>query len=757
MAEDAADSVVDLFAAFADVEDLDPALTYTITNNTNPGLFTSTTIDGVAGSLTLDYAADQNGASDITVRATDTGGQFVETTFTVTVNAVNDTPTTAGIADVTVDEDAADSVVDLFAAFADVEDLDPALTYTITNNTNPGLFTSTTIDGVAGSLTLDYAADQNGAADITVRATDTGGQFVETTFTVTVNPVNDTPTTVGIADITVDEDAADSVVDLFAAFADVEDLDSALTYTITNNTNPGLFTATTIDGVAGSLTLDYAADQNGSADITVRATDTGGQFVETTFTVTVNPVNDTPTTVGIADITVDEDAADSVVDLFAAFADVEDLDLALTYTITNNTNPGLFTSINIDGVAGSLTLNYAADQNGAADITVRATDTGGQFVETTFTVTVNALNDTPTTVGIADITVTEDAADSVVDLFAAFADVEDLDPALTYTITNNTNPGLFTSTTIDGVAGSLTLDYAANQNGAAAITVRATDTGGEFVETTFTVNVNAVNDTPTTVGIADVTVDEDAADSVVDLFAAFADVEDLDPALTYTITNNTNPGLFTSTTIDGVAGSLTLDYAADQNGSSDITVRATDTGGQFVETTFTVTVNPVNDSPTTSGIANITVDEDAANTVVDLFAAFDDVEDLDTALTYSITNNTNPGLFTSTTIDGVAGSLTLDYAADQNGAADITVRATDTGGQFVETTFTVTVNAVNDTPTTVGIADITVAEDAADSVVDLFAAFADVEDLDPALTYTITNNTNPDCSPPLLSMGWLVP
>ena len=150
-----------------------------------------------------------------------------------------------------------------FAAFADVEDLDSALTYTITNNTNPGLFTATTIDGGAGSLTLDYAADQNGSSDITVRATDTGGEFVETTFTVTVNAVNDTPTTVGIADVTVAEDAADSVVDLFAAFADVEDLDAALTYTITNNTNPGLFTATTIDGGAGSLTLDYAANQNG--------------------------------------------------------------------------------------------------------------------------------------------------------------------------------------------------------------------------------------------------------------------------------------------------------------------------------------------------------------------------------------------------------------------------------------------------------------------------------------------------------------
>ena len=53
--------------------------------------------------------------------------------------------------------------------------------------------TSTNIDGVAGTLTLDYAPDENGTADITARATDTGGEWVESTFTVTVNPVNDGP------------------------------------------------------------------------------------------------------------------------------------------------------------------------------------------------------------------------------------------------------------------------------------------------------------------------------------------------------------------------------------------------------------------------------------------------------------------------------------------------------------------------------------------------------------------------------------
>ena len=113
--------------------------------------------------------------------------------------------------------------------------------------------------------------------------------------------------------------------------------------------------------------------------------------------------------------------------------------------------------------------------------------------------------------------------------------------------------------------------------------------------------------------------------------------------------------------------------------------------------TANFTITPVdNTPPTTTGIGDIEVAEDAANTIIDLFAAFEDAEDLDADLTYTIQSNSNAGLFTSVSIDDVAGMLTLDYAPDTTGTADITVRATDTGGLFVDTTFTVTVMAAEE-------------------------------------------------------------
>lgn len=293
------------------------------------------------------------------------------------VDVVPNTPpvVTGPPIEVVVNENAESSVFDLSNFFSDAEDAE--LSYHVEVNANPGLVTAT-ING--STLTLDYAANQSGGAFIAIQATDSGGLSVGTPFFVTVSDVNNEPTVANpVGDVTVDEDADNTVIDLSDVFADAEDSDLDLSVEL--NTN-GELVDVTLDGTM--LTLDYAANQSGTSQITLRATDSGGKFVETTFLVTVNSVNDVPTVENsIADVTVERNAENTVIDISGTFADVEDEELTLT---VRNSNGDL---LNATLSGGLLTLDYVAGQTGNGEITVRGTDSDGEFVETTFQVTVN--------------------------------------------------------------------------------------------------------------------------------------------------------------------------------------------------------------------------------------------------------------------------------------------------------------------------------------------------------------------------------
>ncbi len=97
-------------------------------------------------------------------------------------------------------------------------------------------------------------------------------------------------------------------------------------------------------------------------------------------------------------------------------------------------------------------------------------------------------------------------------------------------------------------------------------------------------------------------------------------------------------------------------------------------------------------------IADVTVDEDSANTTIDLSSVFDDPDlSQGDSLTLSVGSNDNQTLV-STAITGQ--QLTLTYAANGNGAATITVVATDSQSATAQDEITVTVSPVNDDPVT---------------------------------------------------------
>ncbi len=106
----------------------------------------------------------------------------------------------------------------------------------------------------------------------------------------------------------------------------------------------------------------------------------------------------------------------------------------------------------------------------------------------------------------------------------------------------------------------------------------------------------------------------------------------------------------------------------------------------------------INDAPTTIGFDLVAITDRVADTTVSLHDAFDDAEDPDSALTYSIRSQTNANLFDNVSINPANGVLTLNAAATGSGRSRIVIVATDTSGLSVQSTVTADVDYVNQPP-----------------------------------------------------------
>ncbi|NJO82392.1 MAG: tandem-95 repeat protein, partial [Blastochloris sp.] len=640
------------------------------------------------------------------------------------------------------------------------------LSFTITDNTNAGLFSAGPAIDANGVLTFTPAADANGSAAITVELQDDGGTPADpsddatsdpVTFTITLTPVNDAPSFTPGADVTVAEDAAAQTIDPWATNLSAGPSDESaqtLSFTITNNTDPSLFSAGPAIDANGVLTFTPAADAVGSAAITVELQDNGGTLNPgdddtsdpVTFTITITSVNDAPSFTPGADVTVAEDAAAQTIDPWATnlSAGPGESGQTLSFTITDNTNAGLFSAGPAIDANGVLTFTPAADANGSADITVELQDDGGTPADpsddatsdpVTFTITLTPVNDAPVVPAIAPtIETTEDTAAtiSLVDDLGMSDDRDTTSPAAagaaafppvaSITVTGAPSDG--TIDNIDITAG--TFDYTPNPNysGSDSFTIEVCDLGtpgSECSSVTVDVTITPVNDAPSFTPGADVTVAEDAAAQTIDPWATSVSPGPGDESgqiLSFGITNNTDPSLFSAGPAIDANGVLTFTPAADANGSADITVELQDDGGTPADpsddatsapTTFTITLTPVNDAPSfTSGADPVTVDEDSgaysATWATNLSAGPSD-ESAQT-LSFNITGNTDPSLFSAGPAIDANGVLTFTPAANVSGSADITVELQDNGGTANPgdddtadaVTFTITIAPVNDPP-----------------------------------------------------------
>jgi hypothetical protein len=246
---------------------------------------------------------------------------------------------------------------------------------------------------------------------------------------------------------------------------------------------------------------------------------------------------------------------------------------------------------------------------------------------------------------------------------------------------------------------------------------------------------------PVLTGIPDQNVDEDTAPAPnwIDLWTYASDSHNSSDELIYSFVSETNPSLITCL-IDVNQYIDCQTPAANQSGTSDITIRVSD--GEFTDTdTFTVTVNPIDDSAYWNTLSNQNVNEDAAATNIYPNLRLQ-CTDIDNSTVVAITSTHTHYDLVFVANDLYISNLELNW----NGLETVNL---DCNG--VPASFDITVNAVNDAPTIEGIPNQNLVEDTGDNqdLLNLEAYASDPETAASALTYTLVSETATsivDCS-----------
>ncbi|WP_199247154.1 tandem-95 repeat protein [[Phormidium] sp. ETS-05] len=838
-------------------ESTQTALGYTVSNISNPGLFSSPPTVAANGQLTYTPAPGVSGTSDFQVVVQDSGGTAnggVDTSiaqpFTITVNPINDAPVldnTGSPSLTAIDEDVADasntgtlvsaiigtSITDVDTsplqgiAVTGADNTNGTWQYSINNGSTwtdfgtlsdtsatllnpsakirflPNLDYNGTVTNGITFRAWDQTSDSNGntGVDVSTNGGTTAFSTAKETASITVNPVNDIPSFTAANPPAVDEDAGPQTipgwVTLFNPGPANESTQTALGYMVSNISNPGLFSSPPTVAPNGQLTYTPEPGAFGSSTFRVVVQDNGGTAnggvdtsVAQTFTITVNSVNDPPTS---ADKTVAVTPGTPYafkLDDFP-FNDV-DGDPPASITITDFPGPGtlLFNGqpvtpgqvIPADQI-GLLTFTPAAGSSGTnPGFQFTVSDGQGNSTPATMTLNVGAAVNNPPTSGSNTVAVTPDTPYTFSAADFPFNDV-DGDSLASITISQLPGAGtlLFNGQPVTAgqiipadQIGLLTFAPAAGSSGTnPGFQFTVSDGQGSSQPATMNLNVGAVNNPPTSADKT-VTLNEDSSYSFLETDFAFTDT-DGGNFTSIKITSLPTAGTLqlgtTAVNVDDIIlkaniGTLKFTPAANANGTNYANFQFTvndGTGDSTTANTITLDVTPVNDKPsfTASEPPHISFNAGAQN--VQNWAIFNPgaANEVGQTGTYTVnpTSITNPSLFAVPPAVDANGNLTYTPAPGASGTSDFQVVVQDNGGTAnggVDTsdsqTFTITVNPedapANNAPNFTGNATLTppVAQDSTNppsaTVSNLFGGlFSDPDSGDSLSGIAVVGNT----------------
>ncbi|MBB1304107.1 Ig-like domain-containing protein [Pseudoalteromonas sp. SR43-5] len=588
----------------------------------------------------------------------------------------------------TLDEDSSASLLDVLANDTDAD----GDTISISNIEN----TAGEATIVAGKIQFTPPANFSGEIVLTYTITDgysTGNEGINdrtASVTITVTPVNDAPTA-NADSATMSEDAPALLVNVLANDSDIDG-------------DTLVITAATADRGSASVVdnkIQYtpAPNTNGTAIINYTISDGNGGTATTNLTITIIPVNDAP--IANADsATIDEDAAPILINVLANDSDVDGDSLAISAASAD------IGSVSV--VGNQIQYTPAADDNGVATVTYTVSDSSGGASTTTLTITITPVNDAPIA-NTDTATMDEDAAPILINALANDSD-EDGDSLAISAASADIGSALV-------VGNQIQYTPAANTNGLATITYTVSDNNGGTDNTTVTITITAVNDTPVANNDT-ATMAEDAAPILINVLANDSD-EDGDSLVISAASADIG-------SVSVVGNQIQYTPAADNNGLATVSYTVSDNNGGTNTATVAITITAVNDVPVANN-DTATMAENAAPILINVLANDSD-EDGD-----SLTISAVSADIGSASV--VGNQIQYTPAANTNGLATVTYTVSDNNGGTNTATVAITITEVNDAPVA-SVQSFSISENATDGDIIGTVSASDIENQ--TLTYSLT-------------------
>ena len=452
-----------------------------------------------SGNFSVAWTTDQAGDSDVFNRI-----------FTVAQTPTNP-PTDINLIPTKVNENVAPGTI--IGTLTSVDpDLGDTFTYTLvagTGDTDNAAFTIVNNGGVFGLSIIsspDYEVQKQ--YSVRVRSTDSNGLTYEEALTVDIIDLNEPPTDVAVTPNLVNENVPLGTVVGTLSTVDqdiIGTIRDSFTYSIvTDPRGPDGGSFQIIgDKLVTNAPLDF--ETKNSYTIVLETTDAAGNKFARPITVNIGDVNENPTAIQLSNTSINENVpAGSVVGTLTG----SDPDFGNAALLVFSLPPSGADNAAFTIVGRQLQIRNSPDfeTKPSYSIVIRTTDPGGLTFDQAFTITIIDVPEIPNNQAPTNVVLTPPTVDENVAAGTAFGTLTTVDPdagdTFTYSLVAGAGADDNAAFTIvgDRLRINNTPDFEAKSS--YTVRIRTTDRGGLSFERQLAVNVNDINEPPTSITLA---------------------------------------------------------------------------------------------------------------------------------------------------------------------------------------------------------------------------------------------------------------